>query len=186
MPRVRKPAHLLAQATRTSYAYMRDLKLSPRVKTAARLYATGAVKTMKAASELAGLHPNTLTMYMQHNSELQEMIQQIDAEVAAKTVDTAPVLKHLEVVALSVMNNLMRNSGSEQIKLKAAQDLLDRGPRTGKVQRTMSVGLTIDGEDAKALAASLVASRNVTQRYLHEVQGDFEKVSTDREATSNG
>jgi hypothetical protein len=181
MPRIKLPEHQLAPATRTSYEAFRNVRLSPRVKNAVRLYATGAVKTKKEASHLAGLHPATLGMYMQHNTELQAMLQQIDTEVEAKVADTAPVLKHLEVVALAVMNNLMRNGGSEAVKLKAAQDILDRGPRMGKVQRTMSVGLTIDGEDAKRLAESLVASRNVTQKYIGEVQGDFEKVSTDRE-----
>jgi hypothetical protein len=115
-------------------------------------------------------------MYMRHNEELQAFVQEVDDAIGEKSIDMSAVLQALEVAAVAKMKRLMDSAGSEQIQFKAAQDLLDRGPRTGKIQRQATVALSIDGEDAKALAASLLAARQANEQFRPLVQGDYEKV----------
>lgn len=103
------------------------------------------------------------------------MVAGVDAAIGEKTIDMSAVLQGLEVIALDKMRKLLEAS-TENIQFKAAQDLLDRGPRTGKIQRQVTAALTIDGEDAKVLAASLIAARQANEKYRPLVQGDYDKV----------
>lgn len=179
----RKPAHQWAPSTSTLRRYVGGMtNLSPRVRHAVRLYTSGAVPTKKAAAEAVGMHPGTLSMYMTHSPAVKQMMGLTDSQIHEKAVNMSGLLHELSVRALCTVSNIMENGGSEQVKLKAAIDLLDRGPQTGKIQKTANANFTIDGEDAKALASALIASSGVTDRFRGEVQGDYEKVQTDSPA----
>jgi hypothetical protein len=64
--------------------------------------------------------------------------------------------------------------------LKAASDLLDRGPRTSKVTKIQATSLTLNSADVADMAKALSAAKVAREMYGKEVQGDWERVDTSR------
>lgn len=155
--------------------------ISPRVRLAARMYATGAVATKREASEAAGLHPSYFTLvsspgHQMYNPEVTELMDEIDRQIHDKTVDMSTILQAVGREALSRMRDLMKTSKNEAIIAKTAADLLDRSPETSKIQKHQVASFSLDGEDAKMLAAAMVRSAEARLAYGEAAEGDFVRV----------
>lgn len=154
-------------------------KLSPKVKLAIRAYHSGAVKTVKEAAEIAQIHPQYLSQLMS-SPVAKEYIMEFDAKQEEKIISTTALLEKLSRDAVHTMANLMRNSSNENIILKAAQDLMDRGPETSKIQKHQVESFTLSGKDAKEIAAALVASSSLKDKFPAAVEGDYIKIDDPR------
>lgn len=155
--------------------------ISPRVKLAARLYASGAVATKVEASEAAGLHPSYFTLITspgntQFRPEVAELMDEIDQQIHDKTVDMSTVLQAVGREALSRMRGLMKESRNEAIVVKAAADLLDRSPETSKIQKHQVASFAVSGDDAKLLASAMVRSAQARAQFAEVTQSDFVRV----------
>ena len=146
----------------------RNIKPSPRVKLATRLYTTGICKTKKEASEAAGLHPSYLTMLTGPNGSepVKSLMNEIDQKIEDKTIETSALIQVLGRKALGKMSQLMEG-GSEGVQFRSAQDLLDRSPETSKTQRIETVAFSLDGEDAASLAKAMLESAKSDRDYDH-------------------
>jgi hypothetical protein len=146
---------------------------SPRVKMAARLYATGAAPTKKAAAEAAGIHPAWFTLLTNHNEETKRLVDSVDAKIEDQSVDMSTVLRTVGREAIKRIRQLMIASARDDIALKAAQDLADRNPETSKIQRHEVASVHMGPDEARELAAALVEGARVRERYAKAVEGDF-------------
>lgn len=160
----------------------------PRIRHAARLYASGAVRTKQEAAEAVGVNPsyfNVITQpgHSRANPEILEMMDEIERSISDKTVQLSSVIEHVSREALSEMRSLMLDSQNEAIRLKAASDILDRNPETSKTQKHQLSSFSLSGEDAKALAAALVKSAEAQQLYASQATGDFVRVPTEGDLT---
>jgi hypothetical protein len=158
-------------------------KLSPRVRLAARLYATG-LANKKQASEAAGLHPAYFGMLSNRNGHMQNLLAQLDQELMSDTVDMNKALTRLSRIAVGRIAGLM-DSDKQDIALKAAIDLADRGPETQKVQRLEIASFTMDGKDVEALAAALVESARTKAEYMDVALNGLVEVQDVQEQLSN-
>jgi hypothetical protein len=149
---------------------------SPRIKLAARLWSTGAVKTKKEAARLAGIHPVWFGKMTNYNPQTKRLTDDIDEQLQDKSVQTSMLLVQLGREALGRIRQLSRGSSNEHVQLKAAIDLADRSPETSKVQRHEIASLNLSGADAKELAAALVAGAEVKAKYSEVVVNGYEKV----------
>lgn len=154
--------------------------VSPRVRLAARLYATGAAKTKKEASEMAGLHPNYLTMLTSENGseKVKSLINDVDTLVADESIETSKLIRILGRRALGKIGGLME-SQNEHVALKAAQDLADRSPDTSKTQKVQVESLTLDGEDVRELTKAMLESARERERYAHVAVDGLVEVDVD-------
>ena len=158
--------------------------LTPRVKHACRLYASGAVATKSEAADAVGLNPTYFSVITQpgHKRAMPEAIQLIDEiqqKIEDKTVDLSSVVQLVSREALQEVRNLMKESKNEAIKLKAASDILDRNPETSKTQKIQATSFSLGAEDAKQLAHALVVSARA-QAEIPPVTGDFVRIPVDR------
>lgn len=153
------------------------VKVSPRVRAAATLYGSGAVGTMKEASEAAGMHPNYLSMLKSSgNEEVNRIISETQQVILDESMAMSSVMTHLGRKAISKIAQLMESSASERIQLEAARDLADRTPQTAKTQSHTITSFSLNGDDAKEIAAALVASAAARRTYQEIVQGDFVRI----------
>lgn len=144
----------------------KNIKPSPRVKLAVRLYTTGICKTKREAGEAAGLHPSYLTMLTGPNGSdpVKNLMSEIDEQIANKTIETSAIIQSLGRKALGKMGKLME-TGSEGVQFRSAQDLLDRSPETSKTQRIETIAFSLDGEDAATLAKAMIESAKSDKDY---------------------
>jgi hypothetical protein len=165
-------------------------RISPRVRLAARLYATGACATKQEAAEAAGLSPSYFSVItapgggegtgpVAKRRQVHTFMDDLDQKLEDKIITTSAALELLARKALTKVGDLMENSGNQAIQLKAAQDLLDRNPETSKVQKIATAGFTLDAADAKEMAAALVASARIRLQFESDVQGDYVRVPVD-------
>lgn len=144
------------------------------MRTAIRLYETGAAKTKKEASTLAGLDPSTFTVNTYRvPGQVQPEQDRVRAMLDEKAVDMSVLLNALGMKAIERIHDLMEGSPDHKIQLRAAIDLADRAPQTSKVQRHQVTALTLDGKDAAAIAEALVAAARVREEYSISATGDF-------------
>lgn len=144
----------------------KNIKPSPRVKLATRLYTTGVCKTKKEASRAAGLHPNYLTMLTGPNGSdpVKNLMNEIDEKLADDTIATSVLIQELGRKALGRMSHLM-SGAAEGVQFRAAQDLLDRSPETSKTQRIETIAFSLDGQDATVLAKAMLESAGAERDY---------------------
>ena len=148
---------------------------SPRLRRAVRYYYSGIARTKAQAARMAGLEPITLytrTMPSAPDPRLDKEIKMAEAMNGRVEENVSRALVEGSVEAIRRMRSLL-DSSSEIIQFKAAQDLADRGPLTSKVTKLQSTHLSLDGQDAQALASALVESR---RQSLDGADGDFVKV----------
>lgn len=157
--------------------------ISPRVRLAARLYATGAAKTKKEASEMAGLHPNYLTLLTGANGseKVKSLINDVDAMIEDESIATSKIIQRLGRKALGRLANLM-DSENEHVALKAAVDLADRAPETSKTQKIQVESLTLDGTDVRALTQAMLESAREREKYSHVAVEGLVEVEIDKPA----
>lgn len=156
----------------------RSTKVGPRVKMAARLYASGAVKSKKAACEAVGLTPTYLSILSREavsHPEIVSIIGEIDHAIHDKTVALSTVIALAARRAVEKVNKLM-DSQNEHISLKAASDILDRHPETSKTQKLQVTSFSLDSKDAKDIALALVRGAEVRERFAAIAEGDFVKI----------
>jgi len=157
----------------------RDIKASPRVKLAARLYATGACKTKCEASTTAGLHPNYLTMLTSDkngSTEVKRLISDTDAMLENEAIEETVILKKLGRLGLKTLAQLL-HSDNQHVRFKAAQDLADRSPMTAKTQKLQVESVTLTGQDVKELAAALTEAHKQSERYEQVITKGLVEVS---------
>src|SRR4051812_11249655 len=119
-------------AYKTQRDILRSVKPGPRAKMAARLYASGACPTKRAACEAVGLSPQYLSMLDSSGNEITRKIQG-DVEVAMhdETIALSQVIANLSRKAAERMGQLIQ-SQNEHVAVKASSDILDRNPETSK------------------------------------------------------
>ena len=144
-----------------------NVKPSPRVKMAARLYATGACKTKREASRVAGLHPNYLTMLTQPSGgseSVKHIVNETDAMLENEAVEESVILRKLGRQALKALAGLL-HSDNLHVRFKAAQDLADRSPHVAKTQKVQIESLTLSGQDVQELARALTESHKRSDKF---------------------
>lgn len=158
----------------------------PRIRHAARLYASGAVRTKQEAAEAVGVNPSYFNIVTQpgharSNPQIIELMDEIERSIHDKTVSLSSVIEAVSREAVEEMRDLINNSQNEAIRLKAASDILDRNPETSKTQKHQLSSFSLGSEDAKALAAALVKSAEAQRLYGHVGKGDFVRIPMEAE-----
>lgn len=156
-------------------------KINPRVRMAARLWATGGAPTKAAAARAVGLNKTWFTLMTNHNEQVKRLVNDIDARIEDESADMSAVLRTLGRKAIAKISNLMQTAGKEEIQFKAAVDLADRSTETSKIQKLQIESMQISSTDAKELAKSLVEAAKVSLRFKEAVAGDFVKVDSSAE-----
>jgi hypothetical protein len=108
----------------------------------------------------------------------QELVNGVDRQIEEKTIDMAELLKRLGREAVLKTASLMRTAGSENIQLAAARDLADRSQETSKIQKIQIEPFTLDPAAGKALAAALVESAMVQDKFREASTKDLIKVES--------
>lgn len=167
----------------------------PTAKTrlAARLYASGACETKRAAALAVGLHPSYFTLVSspgskQFQPEVKRIMDEVEQAIQDKTVDMSAVLQTVGREALLRMRGLMKDSQNEAIVVKAAADLLDRSPETSKIHKHQVAAFSVSGDDAKLLAAAMVRSAQARESSegLEAASGDFVRVPLEQHLDEAG
>lgn len=151
-------------------------KLSPKVRMAIRMLENGAARTVKEAAIAAGIAPTYLSQ-LRSSAPAREYMDELQRKIDERAIDMNVLMERLSYEAVGRIRNLMRNSESEAIVLKASQDLLDRNPATSKTQRHQIEAVSISGKDAKALAEALVAGRAIKTEFAEAAQGNYDKTA---------
>lgn len=173
------PEHQLQMRDYSSVAAIYEgMKVSPRVRKAAMLYASGVAATKKEAAAIAGITPVHLQNMTSHNPEVRRIMNDVQVLIDDETVATSKILQTLSRKAVGRLAELM-DSANETVAFRAAQDLADRGPETQKTQRVQVDALTLTGEDAKAIAAAMVESSKARETYADVAVHGFVDVDID-------
>jgi hypothetical protein len=152
---------------------------------AARLYASGAAPTKKAACEAVGLMPAYLSILESAgNPTVTSIMSEVDKAINDETVALSRVISLLGRKAVKKMGELI-DSGNEHVALRASSDILDRSAETSKTLKATVTSWNLDSADAKMLAKALVEGAKVRDQFLPVAANDFVKVSTD-EVSDNG
>jgi hypothetical protein len=146
---------------------------------AARLYASGAVPSKRAACRAVGLHEQYLTVLSSAgNPEVNAIIGEVDKAINDETVALGRVIALMSRKAAKTVNNLM-DSQNEYIALRASSDILDRNPQSSKTIKASVTTLHLDGEDVRQLAKALVAGAKTREQFAAVAAGDYVKVNTE-------
>lgn len=151
---------------------------SPRVKLALRLYVHGVVKTQKEAALAAQLNPVTLSIVVNSPAGKHYMKTALEL-IDLHANDTNILLEKLSERAIARIGELMEGAWKEDIQLKAAIDLADRGPNTAKIQKHQVESYTLANSDARALAEAMVMAATVRNQNVTLATENFDKVNVD-------
>lgn len=153
---------------------------SPRMKLAIGLYETGAVPTKARAADVVGLSRHTFYFRYRNgfrHKSTEEVAARVKASVEEKIENMSDYLDEASTAAIRTLKEIMQDAGkSEIVRLKAAIDLADRGPRTSKITKIQSTQFSMQGTDITELSAALVAARNARLDHKEGIEGDFVKV----------
>lgn len=152
-------------------------RLSPRMKIGLQAYACGAVKSLREAADMVGCHPVSLSMAARSPAG-QYIMDSVDQIVKDKTMTASQLIQKLSRRMVEIEAHTAEHSQNEALRLKAAQDLLDRNPETSKTQKIQADILTMDGKDAQAIARAMVEAAALKDRHVAAVQGDYVKVDS--------
>lgn len=108
-----------------------------------------------------------------NDSQVKQLHTQVDQLVNDETIDTKKLLELMSRRAIGVAGNLMLSADDESVKLRAAQDFMDRGAETSKIQKHQIESWSLSGKDAKGLAEAMVESARVRQQYANLATEDF-------------
>ena len=73
----------------------------------------------------------------------------------------------------------MDRAEKEEVQLRAAIDLADRGSKTAKITKLQAEPFKLDDNAAQMLADALVASATARQRHVEAASGNYIKVDVD-------
>lgn len=182
-----------AEKTLADQAWRREYDGNPAIRLAVRALASGAVRTKKEAAMLAGVsvgYFSALTADVAPSASLTELMTEIEQQIHDRTIQLSTVISLLSREAVEKALDIMRSSKSEALQLKAAQDFMDRDPTLSKTQRHIVTSFSLDGQDAKELAAVLVETAAMRGTFKAVEEGDYVTVDTsksvDIEALSEG
>ena len=149
------------------------------MRNAVRLYSAGIVGTKYEAARMAGLNPGTfyvVTSPAVADAQVNRLMTSTDALVQDETIDTRRLLDLLGRKAIGKIANLMNSAEKQEVQLKAAVDLADRGSETSKIQKHQIESFTLRGQDIAALTEAMVSAAETQQRWSGEVLGDFKRL----------
>lgn len=155
----------------TAPSRLAGVEPSQAVKTALRLFVTGACRSKKEAARAVGLHPAYFVQLTNESEPVRKMLDELDAHLLGKTTDMSVLMQQLGRMAVGRIARLALTGGNERIQLDAAKTLADRSPETAGIQKIQDAGLSLGSEDAKAIAAALIESAKLA--------ADFEKVGVE-------
>lgn len=156
----------------------RQAKVSPRIRMAARMYASGAVRTKREAAQMAQISPEWFGTMSNHNEEVRRIVDDVDRAIDDKSIDMSTVLRTVGREAIKRIRGLMFED-NPHVALKAAVDLADRSSEVAKIQRHEIATMNVRPEDAKSLAEALVMAAEARQRYTDQVKGGLVRVQTE-------
>lgn len=163
---------------------LRNVRPGARVRMAARLYASGAVRSKRDACRTMGLTDAYLSMLDAAGNEITRRIQSdVEDAIRDDSVALSKVIAKLSRKALNKINFLIE-SDNEHVALKAATEVLDRNPETSKTFKATVSTFSLDTNDAKAMASAIVEAARVRERFLLQSAKDFVKVE-DVDGTQN-
>lgn len=154
--------------------YRNKGKISPATARAIDLLMTGAVKTQKEAAEAVGLSAVSLGMNIRSAAGIQ-YINSAHEAIRDKTIDTSVLIDKLSRRAVEVIGDLMEDAQKEDIRLRAAIDLADRGKETAKTQKLQVDSFTVSGRDVASLAEAMVAAAQLRETYAEAATGNYLK-----------
>ena len=187
MPHASLPEEERSEKTREIQDWRKEYEGNPALRLAVRALASGAVTTKKEAAALAGVTPeyfSQLTAYVAPSKALMELMAEVEQKIADKTIDLSATVRLLSREAVGKALDIMRESKSEALQLKAAHDFMDRNPEISKTQKHIVTTFSLDGQDAKELAAVLVESASARGQFPEVEEGDF--VAVDMGEKSDG
>lgn len=154
--------------------------LSPRVRMALRLYVHGVVKTQGEACRLAGLTQAYFSQVV-NSPAGREYMKSAHNIIEENAHDVNLLIRKLSGRAIEVIGTMMEDASKEDVRLKAAQDLADRGPETAKIHKHQVESFTLSGEDARAIAESMVQAAAVRNSFVTLKTDNFDRVNVDEE-----
>lgn len=159
--------------------------LTPRIKLATRLYATGACRTKRDACIEAGLHPYVLTVY-RDDPQVKNLMASIDDELESGAIDMSKLRVLVGRKAYRNIAAIMEDDSVKMdLRLKAAQDLADRSPEVSKVMKLeVSEGLSLPGSKIDELLAAMLESAKARVDFSHVAEADY-VTATDESAQRN-
>lgn len=175
----------MALSYRRQVDYHRARRPNPRVRIALQMYETGAAPTKKEAARAVGLNPQTLyyaTGNATRSHHVDELTQRLQGQMETTAVNVSALIDKLSEQAIAKLGLLMHGGEKEEVQLRAAIDLADRGTRTAKIHKMQVEPYTIDDATAKTMAQGLVAAAAARQHYLKAAEGDYITVESDESA----
>ena len=149
--------------------------IPPRTKLALKLYVSGAARTQREAAEVAGVSSATVSN-ARRSLAGQAYEDNFDSQVSERSMSLSALIVKLSEKALYVMETQIENGSTEDVKFKAAKDILDRNPETSKTNKVQVESFSLSSRDAKELAAALVEGRLSDERFKDLEHEDFVKV----------
>ena len=181
MANIRKPSWAQTWGTQVEYTRRANrTSLTPRVAHALRLYSMGTAPTKKKAAEMVGLTPATLygvTGAFNGNNLARRFLDDTSAQIHERAIDVGALLHRLSIEAIGTIDKIRRDGTTEDIRLKAAIDLADRGPQTGKIQKHQVESFTLAGKDVENIRRAMLEGADVHALY-NDVTQDFEQVTS--------
>lgn len=107
---------------------------------------------MSAAARIAGLSPAGFYQHRFYHRDASLAIEQsvMDA-ITEKAVDASALIRSLSIRAVETVRNVMETAEKDEVRLKAAADLLDRNPETSKTLRVSETSFVVNARDIASL-----------------------------------
>lgn len=100
--------------------------------------------------------------FLERLKELNELVwRDMDERLKATVQTTVARIQQASDEALDKVLELMHGADSEQVQLKAAQDILDRNPDTGKTHKVESKEMKVS-IDAAFIQLAMTAEKEIT------------------------
>jgi hypothetical protein len=137
------------------------------------LYESGTVKTKSEALKTVGLSSTALWAAEQSpaGTAYVETMTQI---VRDRVIDINLLIDKMTRRAVEIVGDLAENAGKDDVRLRAAQDILDRGSRTAKVHKAQVAIAKITDTQAQNLAEALVASAEMRKQMAGQEIGVYD------------
>lgn len=128
---------------------------------------------MSEATRAVGVTLPYFSQVMKWSPVAQEISAGVQLDVRRRIVDIGAVIEGLSHQAVMKVKELMDGAGKEDVQLRAAQDLLDRNPKTSKTRRIAVESLTLTGRDLKELMASLRSADGLEEQFASAADGNY-------------
>lgn len=150
---------------------------------ALKLYVSGAARTQAEAAEATGVSKQAISI-ARNTPTGRRLEAGFDDAVQERAVSLSAVIAKLSEKALMVMEEQIENGSTEEVRFKAAKDILDRNPETSKTNKVQVESFTLGSRDAKELAAALLEGRATEQKFKELESADYVRVDQPPEAVT--